>query len=164
MATQWGRKETIIWPPHAPIMSYTRHRSGVPLHLSVCMAAAPFLAAAAPAVLHLRVHAARGSAAPFMLIGTYRLLYLGGRKAKPRLAFPVDFVPGKMTLPDGKRRVRSRCRNWRRLRATAFRSAALLKSSPTPRCTAGFVMPSSRARASWPYSPSASSRVASALH
>ena len=23
MATQWGRKETIIWPPHAPVMSYS---------------------------------------------------------------------------------------------------------------------------------------------
>ena len=23
MASQWGRKETIIWPPHAPIMSYS---------------------------------------------------------------------------------------------------------------------------------------------
>jgi type IV secretory pathway TraG/TraD family ATPase VirD4 len=34
--------------------------------------------------------------------GTYRLVYLGGHKAKPRLAFPVDFVPGTMTLPDGK--------------------------------------------------------------
>jgi hypothetical protein len=22
MAQHWGRKETIIWPPHAPIMSY----------------------------------------------------------------------------------------------------------------------------------------------
>ena len=32
----------------------------------------------------------------------YRLLYLGGGKSKPRLAFPVDFVPGKTALPDGK--------------------------------------------------------------
>jgi hypothetical protein len=23
MATQWGRKESIIWPPHAPVMSYS---------------------------------------------------------------------------------------------------------------------------------------------
>ena len=23
MATQWGRRETIIWPPHVPILSYT---------------------------------------------------------------------------------------------------------------------------------------------
>jgi hypothetical protein len=23
MATEWGRKETIIWPPHSPIYSYT---------------------------------------------------------------------------------------------------------------------------------------------
>jgi hypothetical protein len=23
MAQHWGRKETVIWPPHAPIMSYS---------------------------------------------------------------------------------------------------------------------------------------------
>ena len=23
MANKWGRKETIIWPPHVPILSYT---------------------------------------------------------------------------------------------------------------------------------------------
>ncbi len=23
MANQWGRKETIIWPPHVPMLSYT---------------------------------------------------------------------------------------------------------------------------------------------
>lgn len=32
MATQWGRKETIIWPPHVPMLSYTplRRRSYAP--------------------------------------------------------------------------------------------------------------------------------------
>jgi type IV secretory pathway TraG/TraD family ATPase VirD4 len=34
--------------------------------------------------------------------GSYRLLYLGGERAKPRLALPVDFATGKMTLPDGR--------------------------------------------------------------
>ena len=29
MATQWGRKETIIWPPHVPILSYTAVASAV---------------------------------------------------------------------------------------------------------------------------------------
>jgi hypothetical protein len=33
---------------------------------------------------------------------TYRLLYLGGGTAKPRLAFPVDFVAGTTTLPTGQ--------------------------------------------------------------
>jgi type IV secretory pathway TraG/TraD family ATPase VirD4 len=36
------------------------------------------------------------------LSGNYRLVYLGGGKAKPRLAFPFDFTVGKMTLPSGK--------------------------------------------------------------
>ncbi len=33
---------------------------------------------------------------------SYRLLYLGGGKGKPRLAFPVDFVEGETTLPNGR--------------------------------------------------------------
>ena len=33
---------------------------------------------------------------------SYRLLYLGGGRGKPRLAFPVDFVTGQTLLPTGK--------------------------------------------------------------
>jgi hypothetical protein len=44
---------------------------------------------------------ARAGAA-FHLNGSYRLVYLGGGKAKPRLAFPFDFARGNMTLPSGK--------------------------------------------------------------
>jgi type IV secretory pathway TraG/TraD family ATPase VirD4 len=44
---------------------------------------------------------ARAGAA-FHLKNNYRLIYLGGGKAKPRLAFPFDFTRGKMTLPSGR--------------------------------------------------------------
>jgi hypothetical protein len=40
--------------------------------------------------------------AVFHLNGSYRLVYLGGGKAKPRIAFPFDFTRGSMTLPSGK--------------------------------------------------------------
>jgi type IV secretory pathway TraG/TraD family ATPase VirD4 len=46
------------------------------------------------------VRASAGAA--FHLNGSYRLVYLGGGKAKPQLAFPFDFTRGKMTLPSGK--------------------------------------------------------------
>lgn len=29
IATQWGRKETVIWPAHVPILSYTACATGV---------------------------------------------------------------------------------------------------------------------------------------
>jgi hypothetical protein len=101
MATQWGRKESIIWPPHAPVMSYSAlavallctclfiwqrlHFSLPPLQRSYIT---EYMRAEAGAVVHMH--------------GTYRLLYLGGDKTKPRLALPVDFAFGKMTLPDGR--------------------------------------------------------------
>jgi type IV secretory pathway TraG/TraD family ATPase VirD4 len=101
MATQWGRKESIIWPPHAPVMSYSAlatallftslfiwqrlHFSLPPLQRSYIT---EYIRAEVGSVVHMH--------------STYHLLYLGGDKAKPRLALPVDFASGQMTLPDGR--------------------------------------------------------------
>jgi type IV secretory pathway TraG/TraD family ATPase VirD4 len=101
MATQWGRKESIIWPPHAPVMSYSAlavallctclfiwqrlHFSLPPLQKSYII---EYMRAEVGAAVHMH--------------GTYRLLYLGGAKVKTRLALPVDFASGRMTLPDGR--------------------------------------------------------------
>jgi type IV secretory pathway TraG/TraD family ATPase VirD4 len=101
MATQWGRKESIIWPPHAPVMSYSAlatallftslfiwqrlHFSLPPLQRSYIT---EYMRAEVGSVVHMH--------------STYHLLYLGGDKAKPRLALPVDFASGQMTLPDGR--------------------------------------------------------------
>jgi len=101
MATQWGRKESIIWPPHAPVMSYSAlatallftslfiwqrlHFSLPPLQRSYIT---EYMRAEVGSVVHMH--------------STYHLLYLGGEKAKPRLALPVDFASGQMTLPDGR--------------------------------------------------------------
>jgi len=101
MANQWGRKETIIWPPHAPVMSYTALAAAFlctclfvwqRLHFSLPPLQQSYVSEYIRSEIGAAVHAH----------GTYRLVYLGGRMAKSRLAFPVDFVPGKMTLPDGK--------------------------------------------------------------
>jgi type IV secretory pathway TraG/TraD family ATPase VirD4 len=101
MANQWGRKETIIWPPHAPIMSYTALAAAFlctcffiwqRLHFSLPPLQQSYISEYIRSEVGTAVHTH----------GTYRLVYLGGGKAKPRLAFPVDFAPGKMTLPDGK--------------------------------------------------------------
>ncbi len=40
--------------------------------------------------------------AAFKQHGKYRLLFVGGSKAKPRLAMPADFAGSFTTLPDGK--------------------------------------------------------------
>jgi hypothetical protein len=101
MATQWGRKETIIWPPHAPVMSYTAIATALlctvlfvwqRLHFSLPPLQKSYITEYIRAEVGATVHTH----------GSYRLLYLGGGKPKPRLALPVDFAAGQMTLPDGR--------------------------------------------------------------
>jgi hypothetical protein len=101
MATQWGRKETIIWPPHAPVMSYTAIATALlctvlfvwqRLHFSLPPLQQSYITEYIRAEVGAAVHTH----------GSYRLLYLGGGKAKPRLALPVDFAAGQMMLPDGR--------------------------------------------------------------
>jgi len=101
MAIQWGRKESIIWPPHAPIMSYTALAAAV---LCTCIFMWQRLHFSLPPLqqAYISDYIRSEVGAAIHIRGTYRLVYLGGRKARPRLAFPVDFEPGKMTLPSGK--------------------------------------------------------------
>ena len=101
MATHWGRKETIIWPPHVPLMSYSAIAGAL---LFTCLLFWQQVRFSLPpleqAYIGDYMRACAGAA--FHLKGSYRLVYLGGGKAKPRLAFPFDFTRGKMTLPSGK--------------------------------------------------------------
>jgi type IV secretory pathway TraG/TraD family ATPase VirD4 len=101
MATHWGRKETIIWPPHVPLMSYSAVAAAL---LLTCLLLWHRVRFAMPpleqAYIGDYVRASAGAA--FHLNGNYRLVYLGAGKTKPRLAFPFDFTVGKMTLPSGK--------------------------------------------------------------
>lgn len=100
MSTQWGRKETAIWPPHMPIYSYT----GAAIAL-LCTAfflwqnyrfwQTPLQQAYATEYIRAKV----GS--QFNQHGKYRLLHLGGSGHAPRLALPSDFVKGTTFLPKG---------------------------------------------------------------
>jgi type IV secretory pathway TraG/TraD family ATPase VirD4 len=101
MATQWGRKETIIWPPHVPILSYTAIATAVLCTgLFIWQRLAFSLAPLQKSYITEYIRSEIGST--FNAHESYRLLYLGGGKGKPRLAFPVDFVAGKTALPNGK--------------------------------------------------------------
>lgn len=101
MANQWGRKETIIWPPHAPVMSYTALAAAL---IFTCLFVWQRLHFSLPPLqqAYISEYVRSEAGAVVHTHGTYRLVYLGGRKEKSRLAFPTDFVQGKMTLPDGK--------------------------------------------------------------
>jgi hypothetical protein len=101
MATQWGRKETIIWPPHVPMLSYTAVATAL---LCTCLFIwQRFTFSMTPLQRSYITEYIRSDiGAKFTAHESYRLLYLGGGKRKPRLAFPVDFVPGETRLPNGK--------------------------------------------------------------
>ncbi len=100
MTTQWGRKETIVWPPHAPIYTYTALLSAT---ICLCLFGLQQLRSL-PTLQHSYIteYLRAGVGAQFQQSGKYELIYVSGAKQKPRLALPADFVPGHMTLPDGR--------------------------------------------------------------
>jgi hypothetical protein len=102
MATQWGRKESIIWPPHIPIMSYSAIASAVVCTLVFVYYRLHFdLPPLQQSYITEYVRSEVG--ATFKAHQDYRLLYLGGIKIKPRLALPVDLAKeGTTILPSGK--------------------------------------------------------------
>lgn len=101
MATQWGRKETIIWPPHVPMLSYTAVATAL---LCTCLLVwQRFTSGLEPLQKSYMTEYIRSEAGGmFNAHESYQLLYLGGGRGKPRLAFPVDFVAGQTLLPNGK--------------------------------------------------------------
>jgi hypothetical protein len=91
-----------VWPPHAPI--YT-----------LSALALAFVATLLFVWQHLRfsetplqqtyttTYLESLVGATFKQSGAYRLIYVGGGKAAPRLALPADFLPGETVLPSGKK-------------------------------------------------------------
>jgi hypothetical protein len=101
MATQWGRKERIIWPPHVPIMSYSAVAAAI---LCTCFFIWQRLHFSLSPVQrsYITEYIRSQFGAKFNAHESYRLIYLGGVKARPRLALPVDITKGTTILPDGR--------------------------------------------------------------
>ena len=96
----WGRKETVIWPPHVPIYALTA--VGVSLVATLIFVWQVFAFADTPLRKSYTTDYAKASVgAMFGQHGNYRLVYVAGGKAAPRPALPADFVPGDTRLPDG---------------------------------------------------------------
>ena len=49
---KWGRKETIVWPPHAPIYTLSALAVGFSGHAAFCLAASPVFRDAVAADIH----------------------------------------------------------------------------------------------------------------
>ena len=101
MRTEWGRKETVIWPPHVPIYTYSAVAFALLCAIFFCWErlrfqqtplqrtyAGTFVRAAAGAMVNSK--------------SKYALLYVDGPKKPPRLAVALDFEEGETRLPDGR--------------------------------------------------------------
>jgi type IV secretory pathway TraG/TraD family ATPase VirD4 len=100
MATHWGRKESIIWPPHVPIMSYTAIAGALLCTLFFLWQHLNFsLTPLQQSYITEYVRSQVGG--QFKAHQSYRLIYVAGGKREPRLALPVDIVKGSSTLPNG---------------------------------------------------------------
>jgi len=101
MATQWGRKETIVWPPNVPVYTYI---AVVSAFMCLCLFGLQQLRNL-PTLQrsYITEYLQSSVGAQFHQSGKYALIYVSGAKQKPRLALPADFVLGRMALPDGRR-------------------------------------------------------------
>jgi type IV secretory pathway TraG/TraD family ATPase VirD4 len=100
MATQWGRKETVIWPPQVPIYTIGTMILAVPICLTLLFGlyiTKPFLARN-----YTGDYLKSAAGSEFKMHNSFRLIYLFGGKAAPRVAQPEDFVPGTTIFPNGK--------------------------------------------------------------
>ena len=101
MATKWGRNESIIWPPHVPIRSYTAI-AGVILCTCLFVWQRLHFTLTPLQQSYISEYVRSEIGATFHAHQSYRLVYLAGVHVKPRLALPVDLSKGKTTLPNGR--------------------------------------------------------------
>ena len=100
MASQWGRKETVIWPPQVPIYTIGTMILAVPVLMTLLFSlylTKPFLARN-----YTGDYLKSTAGSEFKMHNSFRLIYLIGGKRAPRVAQPSDFVPGTTVLPNGK--------------------------------------------------------------
>ncbi len=98
--TNWGRKETIVWPPHAPIYSFMAVGVAVILTLALAWLYLRFWQTPMQQT-YTSAYFQTSIGTLFKQKGQYQLVYVGGEKARTRLALPADFVSGVTTLPNG---------------------------------------------------------------
>jgi len=100
MATQWGRKESVVWPPHSPIYTY-----GAILMALVCTGAFLWAAFAAQTPLqqfYTPAYVKSAVVGQLKKQDKYRLLYLWNGSKAARIATSADVAEGATATPDGK--------------------------------------------------------------
>jgi hypothetical protein len=101
--TKWGRKETIIWPPHSPIYSYGAVfiavvLTGLFLYCRFSFGNSPLQRFYTPIYIRSTVASAIGATRR----DNYRMLLVGARGIPPRLATNADVTGGQTPEPGSK--------------------------------------------------------------
>jgi hypothetical protein len=101
--TKWGRKETIIWPPHSPIYTYGAVLmavvlTGLFLYCRFSFGNSSLQRFYTPTYIRSSVAGAIGASRR----DNYRMLMVGARGIPPRLATNPDVTDGKTPEPGGK--------------------------------------------------------------
>ena len=101
--TKWGRKESIIWPPHSPIYSYGAVfvglvLTGLFLYCRFTFGNSPLQRFYTPTYIRSSVAGAIGTNRR----DNYRMLMVGARGIQPRLATNTDVTDGTTPQPGGK--------------------------------------------------------------
>ena len=100
MPTEWGRKETAVWPPHSPIYSY-----GAVFAAVLCTSVGIWLCFLAQSPLeqfYTPAYFRSAVGAPFGKQDKFRLLYVGDGKKMGQLAHDADVAEGATPTPDRK--------------------------------------------------------------
>jgi type IV secretory pathway TraG/TraD family ATPase VirD4 len=99
--TQWGRKESIIWPPHSPI--YTYGVVFLSLVLAGCFLYVRFSFGQSPLQrFYTPIYARTAAGAALDKKDKYQLLYVGDGVEAGRLATEADVTDGVTSAPNGK--------------------------------------------------------------
>ena len=101
--TKWGRKETMIWPPHSPIYTYGAVfmacvLTGLFLYCRFSFGSTSLQRFYTPIYIRSSVAGAIGATRR----DNYRMLMVGARGIPPRLAMNADVTDGKTPEPGGK--------------------------------------------------------------
>src|SRR5271167_1178185 len=101
--TKWGRKESMIWPPHSPIYTYGAVfiavvLAGFFLYCRFTFGNSPLQRFYTPTYIRSSVAGAIGTSRR----DNYRMLMVGARGVQPRLATNTDVTDGTTPQPGGK--------------------------------------------------------------
>ena len=101
MTSQWGRKESVIWPPHSPIYAYGA--LFLAFVLTGCFVYLRFSFGQSPLQqFYTPIYARTAAGAAIDKKDKYQLLYVGDGSKAGRLAVESDIQSGATPAPGGK--------------------------------------------------------------